>query len=320
MERTFRWGIVGLGVIAHSFAKGLAACKHAKLYAVASHSHERTKAFAEEHSVPHQFSSYEQLFAMQEVDIVYIANINPLHNETIQLALEHGKHVLCEKPMTMDPEHSKKLFALAKAKGLFLMEAYWTACLPTYRTAKAWIEQGKIGKLQQVVVSFCFQAEKNPNSRLYNKELGGGALYDLGIYGIALALDFFSDYPQECKAEITYTPTGVDEYARLALSYPGNRSANLEFGFTHTSPNDAKLIGTEGIIELPNFWNGTDVICKKGTKTLISEHYPHKANGYEYEAEEVQMCLSNGRTTSILMPPDLTISTAKLISQCLSQS
>lgn len=142
------WGIVGPGVIANAFAKGMFGCKDANLLAVASSDQLRAETFARQYNVPHWFSSYEQLFSLKEIDVVYIANLNPQHEATIRQALLHDKHVLCEKPLTLNSEQSRELFSIAEKRGLFLMEAYWTACLPTYRKAKQWIERGLIGQLK----------------------------------------------------------------------------------------------------------------------------------------------------------------------------
>jgi len=199
------------------------------------------------------------------------------------------------------------------------MEAFWTACLPTYRKAKSWIHEGMIGELKEIKLSFCFKAEENPQSRLFNKELGGGALYDLGIYGIGLTLDFFSEYPDYTDADITYSSTGVDIRALLSLSYSRNRSAQLEFDFTNDKPQDALLIGTKRTIKLPDFWHGTKVICIEGDKIYKEEEYKHQANGYEYEVQEVCDCLNNRKLTSQLVSPELTIKVSQLIKEKLSR-
>lgn len=314
------WGMVGLGVIAHAFAKGLSSCNNARLLAVASADPAKAEAFAYQYQADHWYCSYEEVFAMQEVDVVYIANLNPQHADAVRLALMHNKHVLCEKPLTLDPQTSKELFELAEQKGLFLMEAYWTACLPTYRKAKEWIEKGMIGTVESIQVSFCFKADQNPASRLFNTALGGGALYDLGIYGISLALDFFNAYPVCVDAEIEYAQTGVDQYAHLLLDYGNSRRATLEFGFTEDKAHTTRIQGIKGSLLLPDFWHGTKIIRMCCDQILESQVFPHTVNGYEYEAQHVCDCITEGRSTSNLVPPHRTVETARLIKEVLSRA
>jgi len=174
-------------------------------------------------------------------------------------------------------------------------------------------------QIKSIQVSFCFKAEYHPQSRLFNKELGGGALYDLGIYGIGLALDFFSAYPKHIDTEIQYAESGVDQYANLLLDFGDSRFAQLEFGFTEDKEQNALILGTENTLILPDFWHGTEIIrMQHNNKILESQTYPHAINGYEYEIQEVCNCIKSGQLTSLLVPPQMTIHVAQLIKEVLS--
>ena len=170
-----KWGILATGNIANQFARDLRFCEASELVAVASRCKERATHFANEHGARWVFDDYEQLVKSEAIDIVYIATPHHLHYDNAMLCLEHGKHVLVEKPMTLSAELTSRLFQTAKAKGLFLMEALWTRFIPAIQVALKQVETGRIGQPRHLISDFGFKCERDPQHRLFNQEYGGGS-------------------------------------------------------------------------------------------------------------------------------------------------
>jgi len=188
-----KWGIIGLGKIAHKFTEGLNYVSNAELYGVASSNINRAKEFAQKHKAQEVFESYEALVRSDNIDVIYIASYNHLHFEHAKLCIEHGKHVLCEKPLTTSLAKSKELFSLAKKQNIFLMEALWTRFHPSIAYLEDLVQSKLYGAIQHIDVSFGFIAPEDPKGRLLNPELGGGALFDIGIYPLFL-IQLLLDY------------------------------------------------------------------------------------------------------------------------------
>jgi predicted dehydrogenase len=315
MEKSIHWGIIGPGFIAHAFAKGLKVLKGSQLLSVASHSKDKAEAFAKEFAIPNFYGSYEELLADPLLDIVYIATINTTHKECIKLALEAGKHVVCEKPLCLSTKDCKEMFSLAKEKNLFLMEAFWSTFLPSYRQAKQWVAEGKIGQILQIETSFCFAANPEKSKRLFLPELGGGILNDVGIYTFAFALDFFHESPSALVAVNTWGETGVDVSSVVTLDFKEGKSAILSHSLLFDKPQIAYIWGTEGHLEIPNYWRGTEVNLYKNNKLLEKATFSFEGSGYEYEAAEAVRCIREGKTESPIMDEQRTLLVSNLLEQ-----
>jgi len=184
---TTRWGIIGPGRIAHTFAKAAAVVDGAVLHAVASRDADRSRQFAGQYQIPRVYDSYEALAADPEVDAVYIATPHRYHREQALLCLEAGKAVLCEKPLTVNAAETRALIDLAHKKQVFLMEALWSRYLPIYSHVRDWLDSGLIGDVELIQSTLGFAMTRDPNDRLLKHELAGGALLDLGVYNIAMS-------------------------------------------------------------------------------------------------------------------------------------
>ena len=207
------WGILATGTIANKFATTVnaMAAEGERLAAVGSRRAESAKAFAAQYNIPHWHASYEELAADPTVDAIYIATPNALHYENCKLCLEHGKHVLCEKPFTINAEQAKELYALAEKKQLFIMEAFWIRFLPLYAKLQQMLADGVIGTLQTITCQYGFTTEGARRERKFNSALGGGALLDIGIYNLGFLQMVTGQQPQNVQTEeLRLTEYGTD--------------------------------------------------------------------------------------------------------------
>ncbi len=297
MYRTYRWGILAPGKIAHKFAEGLQFVPGAKLQAIGSRDEVKAKMFADQYHAPVSYGSYEALAADPEVDIIYIATPHTFHMENTLLCLKYGKAVLCEKPLAINSYQVETMIQAARENDSFLMEALWSRFLPNINRAKELVESGKIGAIKHLEADFGFKAEYDRHSRLFDPALGGGALLDIGIYPLFFALYLFGE-PSEVESDAKLAATGVDESCRVKLTFGGGETANLYFTVTEFTPVEARIEGDQGEINLPNRWY--QPVNLASTTEHGSEDYVMDfiGNGYNYQAAEVMKCLMEGRRES----------------------
>jgi predicted dehydrogenase len=343
MSETIRWGILGTGWIAGLFAQGLRELPDARLHAVGSRSRDTAQAFATRHGAARAHASYQALVEDDEVDALYIASPNSAHLEHCLLALEHGKPVLCEKPFTLDAAEAARVIAKARERRVFLMEGMWMRFVPVMRELEARVRGGAIGDVRMLTAHLGFPVEYDPAHRLFDPKLGGGALLDLGVYPLSLALRLLGR-PTRVTSHAVFSPTGVDEQCTVLLDFPGARQATVTTSITNRTPNDASIMGTEGMIHLqeplycPETFSlvrtrrqggggsvgggglgaklGLDVERLKNHRLLRevrgavnrarTERVTRRVlgNGYAHEAAEVHRCLREGLKESPLMPLD----------------
>lgn len=297
--KIINWGIAGPGNISTKFAKAFSGTDMAVIKAVASRSMERARAFAEEFNIKGIYGSYEDMALDNEVDAVYIGVPHSEHKRLAQLYINAGKHVLCEKPFTIQGEDTRFLIELAREKKVFLMEAMWTKCLPVTARVKEWVDTNRIGSINYIRCDFGARAEFNPENRLWNKKLGGGALLDIGIYPLAYAVYMAGELPCEVKGLAHIGSTGVDEVNSIQLKFPGSAIANISSAITAETGGDALIIGTLGRIEVKEFWKAQRaVLYNKRGEEEESAGEPFRVNGYEYELEEASRCILNGELES----------------------
>ncbi len=248
-----RWGILGTGTIAEVFARDLPLSVGAKLLAVGSRSASTAEGFAATHKVPRAHGTYEDLVNDGEVDAVYVATPAHLHAEHVTLALNAGKHVLCEKPFTLNGAQARELASLARSKNLFLMEAMWTRFLPAMHQLRGLLEEGAIGDILQVHADLGLPVALDPKARIYSPELGGGSWMDLGTYAVALAHMVLGE-PQSVQGAGHLVETGVDGHAAALLKYASGAVALLSSSIQSAGSQEATIVGTRGRIHLPAPW------------------------------------------------------------------
>ena len=301
MAAKVRWGILGAGNIAKKFAQGLASAPGAELAAVGSRTKEKADQFADQFLVPRRHVGYEALAGDDQVDVVYVATPHSLHMEHGMLCLNAGKAVLCEKPLTINAAQAEQLVACARKNGRFLMEAMWTRFLPHVAKVRQLLADGAIGQVRMVMADFGFRATPNPQGRLFNPQLGGGGLLDVGVYCVSLA-HMVLGAPKAVAALAELGPTGVDEQAAMLLGYEAGPLAVLATGVRTTTPHEATIMGTDGFIRmLSPWWRPGKLMVKKAGKEEILD-VPFEGNGYNYQAVEVMNCLRQGKTESSIMP------------------
>ena len=301
MVKAVNWGIMGPGQMARSFSKALRAIPNARLLAVGSTSKERARLFAEELSVPRTYGNYKEFLDDKEIDVVYISTIHTKHYECVLEALIAGKAVLCEKPLGMNYSEVVQMAESSTSKNLLLMEGLWTRFLPAYKQVKRWVADRKIGHIKRITADFSYFTETDPKSRVYSAALGGGALLDVGIYILGLAVDFLGTEPRNIKCCGHIGATGVDETVGITLDYGNGTLANLYCSVKAKMPQDAYKYGIEGYIYLPEFWRSSSAYLYKDGKILDSIEDSKNGSGYQYEAEAVMNCLQSGLTTCSVM-------------------
>lgn len=312
-----RFGIIGAGSIAAHFCKAVKMVEDAEVVAVASSSLQRAEKFAEECGIGEFYGSYEQMLRESNINVVYIATTNNFHMDNIRLCLEYGKHVLCEKAMVPTADEARQVFAMAKEKNLFCMEAMWSRFLPQYQKAKQWITDGRIGEIQSASVMIGFKATNDPKHRLINPELGGGAMYDIGVYAIEPLTYLIGEPVQDCLGVWRPHPvTGVDARVTMILRFPSCDAA-LQCLFTANAKAYVVINGSDGMVELPFVNGGFDAWLYDSRKNLVEEFHEHWDHNFVFELQEVVRCIREGRITSDIMPPEATIESAEIYDKIL---
>ena len=293
MKDKIRWGIVGPGKIAHSFAKDLALVEGGELTAVASRSLERANEFADEYGAEHRFASYQALFESDAADVLYIATPHTSHCELTLAALNSGKAVLCEKPAGIDADEVKTMIAAAKANKAFFMEALWSRFNPSIVKVKELVESGQLGDIAFLNANFGFYALDRPeDGRLLNPDLAGGSLLDIGIYPIFLAYLILGK-PDNIEAASLFYKTGVEIQTSMIFEYP-HAQATLVSGLRSKMQGQAEISGTKGSAFLHDRWHETQGYSLEMDGKMTDFDLPTIGSGYSYEIEEVHKCLKKG--------------------------
>jgi len=270
------WGIVAPGRFAREFAAELRAAPRARLVAVASRSRERAAGFARDFGFARSYGDYASLFSDPEVDLVYVAAPHPFHDGLAREALDAGKAVLCEKPLTPSLEETRALCAYAKERGRFLMEGMKTGFLPAVRRAREWVAEGRIGKPLLLRADFCFRGPEDPADRLMNPDLAGGAILDVGIYPLHLARYLLGEV-LSLHASGSLAATGVEDSAAILTRHADGASALGTCSFRTTEHLAATLLGTEGEIRLPKFHAAT--LVERHDDEGLVERYEDASGG-----------------------------------------
>ncbi|KUF10845.1 Gfo/Idh/MocA family protein [Pseudoponticoccus marisrubri] len=308
----FRWGILATGNIAGSMAAALRHVPEAELLAVASRSQASADRFASTWEVPRAYPSHAALLADPDIDIVYVATPNAAHKQNILDALAAGKHVLCEKPLTTSAADTQDCIEAARAAGLFLMEAMWTAFFPAMRRAQALIGEGAIGTPRHLSAQFVSARDPQHFPNLFDPALGGGATLDLGVYPFTVA-QLLAGPIASSRAEIVTGPTGVDEMVVVAARHEGDAVSQLSFGFRAEMPVSVLVTGDAGTLAIPQDFHCPDRLVLTGGGSPEEIHLPYIGNGYAHEAMHVQDCLRAGRTQSDIVPQAMSLSSARLL-------
>ncbi|MFZ9982008.1 MAG: Gfo/Idh/MocA family protein [Cyclobacteriaceae bacterium] len=303
--KKIKWGILGCGKIAGKFSSDLRLVDGAELFAVASTDAGRAANFAKQYGFLHSYNSYAVL-CKSDVDVIYVATPHGFHYEHVMLCLRHGKSVLCEKAFALNLAQLTEMIQFSRDSSVFLMEAFWTRFLPQYSALLEIIRSGRIGEIKMVTADFGFKASEPPAPRLFDPLLGGGALLDIGIYPVFMAISLLGR-PDEVSAVMAPYETGVDKQIVCGLRFKHGVLATLSASFCSDTPVEAVISGTDGRIRLTNrFHNSTSRIFVSSGDSREEEISVHREQGfgYQFEARHVQECLQNGLTESPLWSLD----------------
>ena len=340
--QTIRWGIMGTGRIAELFAQGLQHVSNAEITGAASRNKNNADRFAARFGVPRTYESYEELAAAADIDVIYIATPNTLHRDNALLCLKHKKHILVEKPFAINAREASEIIDEARRQRCFCMEAMWMRFLPAMQKARQIVDSGILGDIRILTADFGLARPYDASDRVFNRELGGGSLLDLGVYPISLSW-YLMGAAESAIGSASMTPTGVDEQASVILNYPGGAKAICTSSLNALTPHEAVINGTHGRLKIhAPIWRPSRLTVESfgapvkpgdqtGSKGRLDDlknnplvgyakqtfdgivapalnnlrrgtAVPYVGNGYNYEAIEVNRCVAAGETESPIMP------------------
>ena len=302
MAGKIRWGILATGWIADLFVKDLLLTGHS-VTAIGSRNAESAKRFAKEFGIATAHGSYAALMADPNVDVVYIATPHPHHVSAAKLALTAGKHILVEKPFTINAREAAEIVALAKAKNLVVLEAMWTRFLPHMHRIREIIAAGTIGEIRSLIADHTQKLPDDPKHRLNDLALGGGALLDLAIYPISFAWDLLGK-PATIKASATFRATGADAQVATIVHYASGAIATTLSSSDSDGSNRASIVGTKGRIEIDHVWYSPTTFRVYDNSNAVTEAFDGavKGRGMQFQADEAERLIVLGMTTGDIMP------------------
>jgi predicted dehydrogenase len=330
------WGVLATGKIAHTFARDLPLVPGARLAAVGSRRADSAERFAKEYAAdtgaaaPAAHSSYEDLVANPAVDVVYVASPHALHLDHARLAFEAGKHVLCEKPLTLDVHAAEEMVRLARRHDRFLMEAMWTACHPGVRALRERLASGELGTPRHLHAELGFRVDAPPEDRMLNPSLGASALLDMGIYPLTFA-HLLLGPAERLQASADLSAGGIDLDVAISGRYAGGALATMTASMTSWSSRRAAIATDLGRIDVVDFHHplrvtftsyadgGTNDSDTGAEPRVIEPLEPVLGRGYAHEAIEVQRCLRAGLLDSPLVPHEQTLTVLRQMDDLRSQ-
>jgi len=300
-----KWGIVSAALISHDFCNAMETLENKsdhQVVAVAARDLSRAKEFAERFNIPKAYGNYLELAKDPNVEIAYIGTLNPQHFEVSMMMLEHGKHVLCEKPLCINEKQAQKLISFAREKKLFFMEGIWCRFFPAYQYARKQVESGALGEILSVDAQFGLENLVKVD-RLSKKNLGGGTTLDMGVYTIQCCQWVFREPPKSIVTTGQLNEEGVDVHMESELRYGDNKVAHIKTSALHQLSNVGVIVGTKGKLTIKNHIFCPDtVIDVDGTekhwplpKARLHFNFPNSC-GLRYEIEAVRKCIREGKT------------------------
>lgn len=295
-----RWGIAGPGCIANKFAQAIKNVDGASLVAVASRSEEKGREFADKYDIPNVFCGYEEMAKSDVIDAVYIATPHPFHKNCAEIFLNNKKHVLCEKPICINAFQAEKLRECAKENKRFLMEAMWTRFLPCIKELCEIVKKGTIGEVKGIEADFCYSSTSDEEPKLFQNEMAGGALLDVGVYGLHFASLFLGNNPESISC-ISNVDNGVDTHTHVIMKYENGAIASITSAINLKKPEAAYIYGTKGYIYIPAFYGANEMFLNTDGK---EKHIVRKSigEGFEEEIYEVCDCIRKGKLESDILP------------------
>ncbi|MFQ3229952.1 Gfo/Idh/MocA family protein [Reinekea sp.] len=293
------WGVAGTGAMATLFLEDTKAIESGEFKAVFSSNSDRAQAFAQKHDLGFAYSDYQELLANPDIDAIYIAGVHTTHDQMAIAALNAGKHVLVEKPLSLSVTQTEAVIAAAKANNRFCAEALWTRFSPTFSAVVDQVKSGKIGEVRHISANFGFRVNVDDHQqRLLNPQLAGGAMFDIGIYPLLLPT-FVLGEPEHIHANVVMADTGVDLASDVLLSYPHGVSASLTYRLDTHLPTKAVISGTQGYVEFESPWFAANAVhWSIAGQPIETEYFTLTNRGWGYEFDEVNRCIKAGLVES----------------------
>lgn len=288
----YRWATLGCGVIANQLAQALES-KGRKLYSVANRTYEKGVAFAKKYEIEKVYQNIDDVFEDENVDIIYISTPHNTHIEYLRKALRSGKHVLCEKSITLNSDELNEAIKLAKDNHVVLAEAMTIFHMPIYKKINQIILSGKLGPLRLIQMNFGSYKEYDMNNRFFNRNLAGGAILDIGVYALSFVRWFMTSAPTEILSQVKYAPTGVDEQASILLKNKEEEMATVIISLHAKQPKRGTVAFDKGYIEFYEYPRGEEAIItytEDGHKEVIQAG--NTADALLYEVEDMEAAVS----------------------------
>lgn len=299
MDKKVRWGIIGLGGIARDFAE-VFPIENAELIAVGSRTMQKATDFAEEYQVKKAYGDYHLLIRDPDVDAVYIATPNHRHGKDILECLKNGKHVFCEKSITLTSKELHEARRLAEENNLWLAEAMTIYHMPLYGAIHRYINDFDLGSIRLVQASYGAYQDHDPEKRWFNKALGGGALFDIGVYPLAFVRQFLATSPMEIQSFVNLYETGVDEEALIQLKNGEGQMGNVSISFRANMPQQGWIICDNGYITVPGYSRADKATVTYSDGRTDTIEAGKRELAFQYEVEHFSEMVLTGKDLSFL--------------------
>ena len=306
----YKWASLGTGVIANELAQAMEALG-GKLYSVANRTYDKGVAFAEKYGIEKVYQEIDQVFEDPDVDIIYISTPHNTHINYLRKALAAGKHVLCEKSITLNSEELEEAIQLAEENHVKLAEAMTIFHMPIYRKLSEIVESGKLGPLKVIQMNFGSYKEYDMTNRFFNRNLAGGALLDIGVYALSFVRWFMTSQPTDMVSQVKLAPTGVDEQAGILLTNAEGEMATVTLSLHAKQPKRGTIAYDKGYIELYEYPRGQKAVItytEDGLQEVIEAGETAKALQYEVldmeaavSGQENHLYLNYSRDVMLLM-------------------
>lgn len=307
-----RMGILGPGRIVDRVMTDMGNAKEIRVTAVASRNIDRARTCAERYRIPFAYGSYEELAESPEVDLVYIATPHPFHKEQAIRMMCSGKHVLCEKPITVNDAEAAEMIACARRNGVFLMEAMWTRFMPAFIKATELAKSGTLGEIRHLDGNFSYPGVYNEKDRVYAMDLAGGALLDLGVYPLMAITAFLGWEPEKVTGFAVKAPTGADMRMCGQMIWASGTTAQFFCGMDAAADQRLAVYGSKAWLEIPDFWHPTRLILHPwGEKEQVFEFTPEN-EGHHYEFDHAAECIRKGLTESPVMTLEESLAVSRI--------
>ncbi len=314
-----KFGLIGAARIGKRFCDAIQLVQNASVEAVSSATPGKAQSFSEEKGIPFYYSSYEEMLQNADIDCVYICTTHNFHYENLLLCIEYNKHIICEKPFVLHKNEAEDIFNKAREKKLFVMEAVWTRFVPSFSRAKEWISKGLIGEVKSANYTVGFKAPDDPNHRIVNPDLAGGALYDIGVYSILNTtflvgqeiIDTTSLMETDSNNKVDLTTSIVVRFSKAIATLTSTIATNVD--------DYCVVYGTKGkiFIEDPFFVDKCTLSLDDGSVEVFEVE---RGNGFEFEIEHAIDCINAGKLESDIMCHKDTIECAGIFDKCFAEN